>query len=169
MDQNFAACRRLPTRDQIEERGLAGAIWPNHGVSLTIRNREIQIGDDFQPTEGLSQIPDFECAHRHFPTSVRRVPRMPPRKKATTNMKKMPKNRLYSSVIKLSACFTTTKTAAPMNGPMITLAPPMITINTPSPLTCQLIESGLTKYVHCACSIPPTPPHTSESTNAPIL
>src|ERR1700720_2188085 len=79
MDQNFTACRRFPTRDQIEERGLAGTIWSNYGVSLTIRNREIQIGDNFQPTEGLSQIPDFECAHRHFPISVRRVPRMPPR------------------------------------------------------------------------------------------
>ena len=94
---------------------------------------------------------------------------MPPRKKATTSMKKMPKNRLYSSVIRLSACFTTTKTAAPTNGPRITLAPPMITIKTPSPLTCQLIESGLTKYVYCACRMPATAQITAESANAPIL
>src|SRR3981189_1384804 len=145
LNKDFTAGWRLPSRDDVEQRGFAGSVPSNHCMALAGRHLQIQIADDLQSAEGLAQIPDFERAHRRFPISVLMVPRTPPRKNATTSMKKIPKKRLYSSVIRLNACLTTTKIAAPINGPKITFAPPMLTIRTPSPLICQLIESGLTK------------------------
>src|SRR5882757_5780220 len=145
LNQDFTAGWRLPSRDDVEQRGFASSVRSDDGMALACRHFQIQIADNLQSAEGLAQIPDFERAHRRFSISVLMVPRTPPRKNATTSMKKIPKKRLYSSVIRLSACLTTTKIAAPTNGPKITFAPPMITIRTPSPLICQLIESGLTK------------------------
>src|SRR5258708_597488 len=145
VQQNLTARRREPSGDEIEQGGLSGAVGADHRTALAFGHREVQAGNHFQAPIGLSELADFERAHRHLPVKVRNVPATPPRKNATTSIKKIPKNRLYSPVMRLSPCLTRTKTAAPTKGPRIAPAPPMITIRIPSPLDCQLMESGLMK------------------------
>src|ERR1700757_5137254 len=154
VDQPLSVCRSEPAGHEIEKRGLAGAVRADHGVTLAKRHLQAQVRDDLEPTEDLAQVSDLERVHGFTSKRDLTAPTTPPRKKATTSMKKMPKNIMYSVVSTARPCLTSTNTAAPIKGPATALAPPMITISTPSPLSCQLIESGLMKYVYCDCSTP---------------
>src|SRR5258708_28613044 len=145
VQQNLTARRREPSGDEIEQGRLSGAVGADHRTALAFGHREVQAGNHFKATIGLGELADFERAHRHLPVNVRNVPATPPRKNATTSMKKIPKNRLYSPVRRLSPCLTRTKTAAPTKGPRRASAPPMMTMRMPSPLDCHLMESGLMK------------------------
>src|SRR5260370_23280757 len=102
VQQNLAARRREPSGDQIEQGRLSGAVRADHCAALAFGHREVQVGNHFQATIGLGELADFERAHRHLSINVRNVPATPPRKNATTSMKKIPKNRLYSPVTTLS-------------------------------------------------------------------
>src|SRR5271155_985483 len=145
INQHTSAGWREPTGDQIEERRLAGAVRADHSATLTRRHRQIEVRDNLEPAKRFVQVSGLERTHGLLHKADFNASTTPLRKNATTSMKKMPKNIMYSVVRMLSPCFARTKTAAPTSGPTTVVVPPMMTIRTPSPLNCQLMESGLMK------------------------
>src|SRR5262249_995598 len=113
VDQHLSAVRSKPARHEVEKRRLAGSVRPDHRVSLPKRHFHVQVRDALEPAERLAEISDFECVHCFASKRDLTAPTTPPRKKATTSMKKMPKNIMYSVVNMARPCLTRTNTAAP--------------------------------------------------------
>src|SRR5579872_2342717 len=141
INQHTSAGWREPTSDQVEERRLTRAIRTDHGTTLARRHCQIEVRDNLKSSKRLAQVSGLERTHGLLHKADLRASTTPLRKNATTSMKKMPKNIMYSVVRMLRPCFAKTKTAAPTSGPATVVVPPMITIKTPSPLSCQLMES----------------------------
>src|SRR5271154_748032 len=135
-----------PTSDQIDKRRLTGAIRADHGAALPRRHRQIEVRDNLEPAKRFVQVSGLKRTHGLLHKADFNASTTPLRKNATTSMKKMPKNIMYSVVRMLSPCFARTKAAAPTSGPTTEVVPPIMTIRTPSPLNCQLMESGLMKW-----------------------
>src|SRR5271165_4471730 len=150
INQHTPSAWREPTSDQIEERRLAGAVRADHSATLTRRHSQIEVRDNLEPSKRFVQVFGLKRTHGLLHKADLSASTTPLRKNATTNMKNMPKNIMYSVVRMLRPCFAKTKTAAPTSGPATVVVPPIMTIRTPSPLSCQLMESGLMKYVYWA-------------------
>ena len=81
LEQDFAGVGRQHAGDEIEERGLAGAVRADQGVDVAGRHLELQIVERVEAAETLGQPLDRKaggggCAFRHAgPSSAERQPR----------------------------------------------------------------------------------------------
>src|SRR6185369_2788097 len=133
-------------RDQVEQRGLAGAVGADQQVPLALLDPQVDRARDLQPAEGLAQIGDFDDgAHVVFSSgpdfsmgrAVRRRGRrrraspatMPPGMNITMMMNTKPSSMIHRSMYALATFLSRTTSAAPTTGPLSVPAPPAITIS----------------------------------------
>src|SRR5690606_38107061 len=59
-EPDFAAGRREHARDQVEHRGLAGAVGADQGVPLALHNIQVDLLDYRQGSERLAQVTELQ-------------------------------------------------------------------------------------------------------------
>src|ERR1019366_3958783 len=138
-----AGAGREEAADEVEESGLAGAVGADHRVQIAGLDLEGYAIDGDQAAEGAHDIVDLEQAHACL--VGRRMPSTPLVKNTTTSTKKMPISDIQLSVRLESFSCSTTKIAAPNNGPQNELLPPSTAMMTKSPDCCQWNARGSTK------------------------
>src|SRR5262245_31822856 len=67
VEPDLTPIRRQQPRDQVEHRGLAGAVWTNNGQHPARRHNEAYLVDGDKPTEAFGQAldPQHEALHRY--------------------------------------------------------------------------------------------------------
>ena len=60
LEQHLAGARRKHASQQVDEGGLAGAVWANQGVPRAFLQREGDVARGAQCTEGLAERAGFE-------------------------------------------------------------------------------------------------------------
>ena len=93
-----AACgRREQATDEIEERGLAGAVRADHRPQFSLRHRKRDVADGREPAEMLGSGDDFQ--QHHAWTLRRMAPSSPRGKNSTTNTNSSPMNDIQLTVM----------------------------------------------------------------------
>src|SRR5262249_21981584 len=64
LEEDAAVPRRVRARDEVEQRGLAGAVGPDDGVPLAPAHLEVDARQHLQAVEVVSQIARLENGHR---------------------------------------------------------------------------------------------------------
>src|ERR1700759_2017805 len=65
IEQHLARGQRKAAADQIEQRGLAGAVGPDDGVALALLDLEIDAANDLGLAEGLVDVAEAELDVGH--------------------------------------------------------------------------------------------------------
>src|SRR5581483_5804105 len=67
---DLALARLDVAADQVEGRGLAGAVGADDGMTLALRDAQIEVADDADIAEALLDGFDFDgCGHARYPRS----------------------------------------------------------------------------------------------------
>ena len=98
-EEHAARGRRQQPRDQVEERGLPGAVRPDDRAQLSGLDREADAVDGLQGAEGAPEPARLEHRSRHPRTPSRRaVPTSPPGRKITIRTNTTPVKIIQCSV-----------------------------------------------------------------------
>ena len=101
LEEHVPGAGRHLACDDVEERGLAGAVGADDGVPRLRRHAERHAGEGRQRAEGARERRDGEerrRGHERIPTRPRRAPTTPPGAKSTSRMKVRPRISIQRSV-----------------------------------------------------------------------
>src|SRR3954462_6261230 len=91
VEENPAGARRKLAGEQVEERGLAGAVRADDRMQRALLDAQAQRVDRGEGAEGLRQLARFEKRHFIFPNRDQ-ASTTPPRKKSTTMTNATPRS-----------------------------------------------------------------------------
>src|SRR4029078_13687582 len=65
IDRDLSRGNRKTSRDQVEQRGLAGAVGADDGMAFPFGNAEIDAADDFCASKVLAHVAQLDGWHGH--------------------------------------------------------------------------------------------------------
>src|SRR6185503_10655461 len=167
VEKNPSRGRREAPGQQVEERGLAGAVRPDDRVQAARLDREAHVLDGGERAEGLAQVAGFE--DRRHVQNLCHASTTPPRRKSTTITNATPRSRGQRAHTTLIDSESQMNTDEPMIGPYSEPEPPISVANTTLPENTKLIASSGTMPNSIAYSTPARPENAPPITNARSL
>src|SRR5271166_925186 len=162
-EQDRARSRRKEAADEIEERGLAGAVWPDDRAQFARFDGHRHVVDRDEVAKALRGALDLKEAHAL--AALRSMPKTPRGKKRTTSTKTSPITDIQFSVRLETKSWSATKIAAPISGPQNERMPPSTAMMTRLPERSKRNARGSVKLFKSAWSAPATLTKRHEITN----
>src|SRR5215470_12512206 len=127
LEANASRRRPVDARDDVEQRGLAGAVGSNDRQALPRRDREAHAAQRGETAEVVGEPLDLERGHGpECPSRRRASPTSPLGAKSVTRTYMTPRTRTQRSMYALITFSRATMTAAPSAGPIRVPAPPRV-------------------------------------------
>src|SRR5690606_32122181 len=132
VERDAARTRQVDAGEQVQQRGLAGAIRADDRMHEPGIELEGEVLDGVHAAELLRQVFDAQRAHRRRPKYVASVGTAPRGKKIIVPIMIAPSTTISYSFTTVSACGSTVSTAAPTTAPKVDAMPPKTTMVTSS-------------------------------------